>query len=293
MKSKVYYLLVSFILIITISVFYSCKKDEEEVETSISIDTEETELLDIGDEVTAIITIISEEVKTFSYSKVVDNVSTDNVDAVSGLVQEGNTYTYNFSYTLEDGDDLGTLGFEFEIVDKNGASKTVYLLVKTNLSMRSTFIKYDWTITAEEYLGASALSAADSMKIFRFSEDGTYEVDLSADYAASTHHFCYWAFKETADNGDTLAVLRLVRRLLFGDTGVDEYYQFRITEVSESEMTMYWDIDAWGMYNIKRTFTSKAKGDFQPYGTKDMQTEVEAISTLDCSNIDGGLLTID
>lgn len=278
---------------LTAPVLHSCSDDDDDPETTISIDITETESLDIGDEVTATITIISAEVKSFTYTKIVDNESENSVDVTNDLLKDGNTYTYNFSYTLEAGDDLQTLGFEFEVIDKNDLSKTVALIVNTNLSTRSAFIKYDWHITAEQWLGTSVLTLADSVKTFRFYEDGTYDVDLTADFAASTHHFCYWVYKETPSNGDTLAVVRLIRKQLSGDIGIDEYYDFKITSADESKLIMYWDLAVFGLLDIERSFESKPKGAFQPYGTAAMEDEVNDISVLDCSTIDESLLTIE
>ena len=294
MKKHYYLLALILTVVLNATVFHSCKKDDDDPETTIAIDKTQTALLDIGDDVTAAITIVCAEVKTFTYSKVVDNDNSDPVDVTTNLTKDGDTYTYSFSYTLVENDDLHTLGFEFEVIDKNDLSKTVSLLVQTNLSTRSTFVKYDWTITAEDHaVWGDLLSDADAAKIFRFYEDGTYEVDLSADYAAATHHFCYWVYKETPGNGDTLAIVRLIRKQLSGDTGVDEYYDFRVTSADETEVTMYWDLAVWGLFDIERTFTSKPKGAFQPYGTAAIAADVAAISVLDCSTVDSGLLTID
>jgi len=280
-------------LVLSVSVFNACKDNDNEPVTTISLDKDQTESLNIGDIVTATVTIVSAEVKTFTYTKVVDNENGIPVDVTANLTKDGNTYTYNFTYTLVENDDLHTLGFEFNVVDKNGLSKTASLLVQTNLSTRSAFVKYDWHITAEQWLGSSVLTEADSLKVFRFYEDGTYEVDLSAQYAAPTHHFCYWVYKETPNNGDTLAIVRMIRKQASGDAGIDEYYDFRIVAASESEMTMYWDLAVFGLLDIQRTFTSQPKGAFQPYGTAEMQTQVEAITALHCDSVDPDLFVIE
>jgi len=268
----------------------SCDKEEDPVDTAIALDKTETGPHDIGETVTATVTITAEGVTAFAYYKVVDQVKSDPVDALSALTQSGTTYTYEFSYTLEQGDDVGTLGFEFEVTDDQDMEKTAAILVTTNLSVQGMFVKYDWKITAEEWLGESVLADHDAAKTFRFSNDGTYEVDLSPDYAAYNHHFCFWVYKETPDNGDTLAELRLLRRLKSGDTGADEYYDFRITSANESEMTMYWDLAFWGLLDIKRTFKSQSKGAFQPYGTQAYADSVAMFTELDCSNFDDSLL---
>ena len=294
MKKQVYYFMALMLtVVLSASIFHACKDDVDEPDTTILLDKTQTELLNIGDEVTATVTIVSAEVKTFTYTKVVDNESGIPVDVTANLTQEGNTYTYNFIYTLVEYDDLHTLGFEFNVIDKNDVSKTASLLVQTNLSTRSAFVKYDWHITAEQWLGMSVLTAADSAKVFRFYEDGTYEVDLSAEYADSTHHFCYWVYKETPNNGDTLAIVRMIRKQASGDTALDEYYDFRIVAASESEMTMYWDLAVFGLLDIQRTFTSQPKGAFQPYGTVEMQNAVEAITALDCDSVDPDLFIIE
>ena len=86
----------------------------------------------------------------------------------------------------------------------------------------------------------------------------------------------------------------MVRRLLSGDQGLDEYYDFRITSANESEMTIYWDLAFWGLLDIKRTFNSQAKGAFQPYGTEAYaDTVMNQLPVLDCSHIDDGLLEIE
>jgi len=272
----------------------SCKKEEEPVPTTITLDKTQTGPHDIGETVTATVTIEAEGVTKCVYYKVVDTEKGDPVDITSNLVQSDKTYTYDFSYVLELGDDVGTLGFEFEVTDDEAQVKTAALLVTTNLSVQGMFVKYDWKITAEEWLGSDVLAAHDAAKVFRFHADGTYEVDLSPEHAGKNHHFCFWVYKETPDNGDTLAVLRLVRRLLSGDQGLDEYYDFRITEATEAEMTMYWDLAVWGLLDIQRTFKSQAKGAFQPYGTEAYaDTVLNQLDVLDCSHIDENLLTID
>lgn len=268
----------------------SCDKEEDPVDTAIALDKTETGPHDIGETITATVTITAEGVSTFVYYKVVDQVKSDPMDAMADLTQSGDTYTYEFSYMLEQGDDVGTLGFEFEVTDDKDMMKTSAILVTTNLSVQGMFVKYDWKISAEEWLGESVLADHDAAKIFRFSNDGTYEVDLSPDYAAYNHHFCFWVYKETPNNGDTLAELRLLRRLKSGDTGLDEYYDFRVTSANESEMTMYWDLAFWGLLDIKRTFKSQSKGAFQPYGTQIYADSVAMFPALDCSNFDDSLL---
>ncbi|MCK5136736.1 MAG: hypothetical protein KAR19_13180 [Bacteroidales bacterium] len=285
--------LLIFIAIIAVGltlVTNSCDKEKERVTTTIALDKTETGPHDIGETVTATVTIVAEDVASLVYYKVVDQVKSDPVDVTSGLTQSGTTYTYDFSYELKLGDDLGTLGFEFEVTDDLDVMKFAAILVTTNLSVQGMFVKFDWKITEEEWLGESVLASHDAAKIFRFSDDGTYEVDLSPEYAAYAHHFCYWVYKETPDNGDTLAELRMIRRLLSGETGLDENYDFRITSANESEMTMYWDLAFWGLLDIKRTFKSQAKGAFQPYGTQAYADSVALLTVLDCSNIDDGLL---
>jgi hypothetical protein len=291
-------LFLSFALILTlvlsVSLFHSCNDDDDSsIITTVSIDKTSTENLNIGDDVTATITIVSEGVNSVTYTKVVDNESGDPVDVTSELVESGDTSRYHFSYTLQEGDDLHTLGFEFEVIDNRQVSYTVALVVNTNLSVKSSFVKYDWHINSELWLGMDVLTEADSVKTFRFYEDGTYEVDLTPEYADSTHHFCYWVYKETPDNGDTLAIVRLIRKMYSDGAGVDEYYDFRIVSADESEMIMYWDIAVFGLFDIQRTFVSKPKGDFQPYGTAEMEEAVNNIAVLDCSTIDESLLTIE
>ncbi len=288
-------MVLAIIALIIPLIMFSCKKDEERVTTSIALDKTDTGPHDIGETVTASVTIVAEQVAKCMYYKVVDLVRSDSMDITSALTQTGTTFTYDFSYVLATGDDVGTLGFEFVITDDLGVMQTASILVTTNLSVPGMFIKSDWTITAEDHpVWGDLLAAHDAAKIFRFSADGMYQVDLSPAHAGKNHHFCYWVYKETPSNGDTLAVLRLVRRLLSGDTGLDENYDFRITAASESEMTMFWDIAVWGILDIERTFTSQTKGAFQPYGTVEMaDTVLNQMPHLDCSNIDNALLTID
>ena len=294
MKKAAFYLLTLAMIAIMLPLgIQSCNKEEERIATTISLDKTQTGPHDIGETVTATVTIEAEKVITFTYSKVVDQVASDPVDVTSSLVQSGKTHTYDFSYTLQTGDDLGTLGFEFEVTDDQSVSKSTALLITTNLSVQGMFVKYDWKIAAEEWLGDDVLAPHDAAKIFRFSDDGTYEVDLSPEHASYNHHFCYWVYKETPSNGDTLAELRLIRRLLSGESAVDENYDFRITSANESEMIMYWDLAFWGLLDIQRTFKSQSKGAFQPYGTQAYADSVAMFSHLDCENIDDSLLEIE
>ena len=269
----------------------SCKEDERAT-TSIALDKTESGPHDIGETVTATVTIVAEDVKSFVYYKVVDMVESDPVDVTSSLTQSGTTWTYNFSYTLETGDDVGTLGFKFEATDDLDVVKSASLLITTNLSLEGMFIKNDWYIESIDYQGMDFLSAQDAAKTWRFHADGTYDVDQSADtaYAKPNHHFCYWVVKETPANGDTLAVLRLIRRVKSGDTAMDEYYDYRITAYNESEMTMYWDIAVWLIFDMEQVFKSKPKGAFTPYGTAENAAAVAAFEPFDCSNIDDSLL---
>ena len=274
--------------------FVSCDKDDDEIKTSITSDKITTEPMEVGETVTATVTIVSAGVNTFNYYKVVDEVKGSAVDATSELVKAGNTYTYSFTYIIEENDDLHTLGFEFEVIDNANVVESTGLVVIINLSARSLFIKYDWTITGEDHVvWGDLLQPWDAAKTFRFYEDGTYQVDLTAEYPDSLHHFCNWVYKETPSNGDTLAIVRLIRKQLSGDVGLDEYYDFRITAADEAEMTMYWDLAVWAIFDIERTFTSKSKGEFHPYGDAGLQAYIESIAVLDCSTIDPALLVIN
>jgi hypothetical protein len=295
MKKANYLIMILAVAFMAVPViFISCDKDDEVPATTINIDKTTTSTLDIGDTVKAVITIVTGEVKTFQYYKVVDEVKSDAVNAATALVQSGNTYTYTFSYVLQENDDLHTLGFEFELTDNADLMVSVALLVQTNLSTRSAFIKYDWKISEEMWLGESILAAHDAAKTFRFNEDGTYDVDLGVEHADALHHFCFWVFEEyPVAHQDTIAKLRLIRRLVSGETGADEYYDFRITSASESQMIMYWDIAFWGLLDIERTFTSQPKGAFQPYGTTEIAAEVAAATSLDCSNVDDNIMTLN
>ena len=287
-------LFISIVAILAIGLTYafvSCSEDKIATEMTISLST--TPQLNIGDDATATITIVSEGVKSLKYYKVVDTQKGAATDVTAQLTTSGNTFTYDFTYKLQEFDDLHTLGFEFELTDTKDLVNTVGLVVNINISVKSMFAKFDWKVTASEWLGESVLTPADGAIVYRFNQDGTYEEDLGAANAGDNHHFCYWVYKETPNNGDTIAVVRLIRRLKQGDTAIDEYYDYRITAANESEMTMYWDIAFWGLIDIKNTFKSQAKGAFQPYGTAEMATTVNANATLNCSNIDDNLLTID
>jgi hypothetical protein len=213
-------------------------------------------------------------------------------DVTSQITSSGNTYTYNFVYEVAQFDDLHTLGFEFELTDSKNVVKTVGLAVNINISIASMLVKYDWKVTAStDPVWGDVLSAADAAIIYRFHEDGTYEEDLSPAYAEDSHHFCYCVYKETPGNADTLAIVRLIRRLKSGDTAVDEYYDYKILSASETQMMMFWEIKVWGL-KITNTFKSQAKGAFVPYGTPEVAALVSGNAALSCTNIDNSLLTI-
>jgi len=293
---KIHYLLIVPVVLAVglILAITSCDEEEERVTTTITLDKTQTGPHDIGETIAVTVTIEAEDVKSLVYKKVVDQVKGDAVDVTSSLSQSGKTFTYDFSYELIVGDDLATLGFEFEVTDDLDEMKTAAILVTTNLSIQGMFLKYDWKITGEDHdVWGNVLTDADAAKIFRFyEEDGTYtyEVDLSADHASHYHHFCYWVYKDTPSNGDTMAMVRLIRRQTSGETGLDEWYDFKITAANESEMTMYWDLAVFGLLNIKRTFNSQDKGPFQPYGSQAHADSVEMFDFLDCSNVDPNLL---
>ncbi len=294
MKKKNYLLkafaMIAMLLLIT---YVACNKDEDVPDTTVTLDITETDPMNIGETLTVEVTIVAGDVVSLKYYKVVDNVKGDAVDVTANVVSSGNDHTYTFTYVLLDGDDLKTLGFEFEVTDGKDVITTASVLVNTVLSIKSSFVKYDWTIAAETWLGGDVLAAHDAAKTFRFNADGTYDVDLgtdSANLALAAHHYCYWVYKDTPANGDTIAELRLVRRLVSGETGADENYDFRITAANESEMTMYWDIAFWGLLDIERTFKSQPKGAFVPYGTAEKEAEITGNSSLDCSNVDDSLL---
>ncbi|NLE35309.1 MAG: hypothetical protein GX622_09410 [Bacteroidales bacterium] len=290
MKKRILLLSAIAVTVIGFTVFLvSCKKD---IVTEMTIDRTATSQLDIGDEAIAVITIKTDGVKSFKYYKLIDNVRDAGTEAKAMLVRSEDTYTYNFSYEVQEFDDLHTLGFEFELTDDEDLVKTVGLVVNINISLKSMFVKYDWKVTASTWLGTDVLTAADAAIVYRFNEDGTYQEDLGADYADDFHHFCYWVFKDTPTKGDTVAIVRLVRRLKQGDTAVDEYYDYNITTHSETEMKMYWDLAVWGLMDIENTFKSQPKGAFVPYGTAEMEGIVNANASLSCSNIDQSLLII-
>jgi hypothetical protein len=188
---------------------------------------------------------------------------------------------------------MGTLGFEFKMLDGNNEAHRVGLNIKSKASVQSLLAFYDWKLTYSNYMGLyDLLTDASKAAVHRFNQDGSYEVDLGADYASDASHYCYWVYKETPNNGDTIAEFRLLSRLDAGVAVIDNYSDYRITAASGVSLTMYWDIPSYGLKNIKNEMTSKAKGAFQPYGTAAMEASVNAKAALDCSNINDALLTI-
>jgi Na+-transporting methylmalonyl-CoA/oxaloacetate decarboxylase gamma subunit len=288
-KALLFLSLIAVVAIMSIFVLNSCKED---IVTEMTINQIATPQLDVGDDATATITIVAEGVKSLKYFKVVDTQKGAATDVTSQITSSGNTYTYNFVYEVAQFDDLHTLGFEFELTDSKNVVKTVGLAVNINISIASMLVKYDWKVTAStDPVWGDVLSAADAAIIYRFHEDGTYEEDLSPAYAEDSHHFCYCVYKETPGNADTLAIVRLIRRLKSGDTAVDEYYDYKILSASETQMMMFWEIKVWGL-KITNTFKSQAKGAFVPYGTPEVAALVSGNAALSCTNIDNSLLTI-
>jgi len=289
-KALLFLSLIAIVAVVSTFVFNSCKKD---IVTEMTINPSSTAQLDVGQDATATVTIVAEGVKSLKYYKVVDTQKGAATDVTSHITTSGNTHTYNFTYTVAEFDDLHTLGFEFELTDSKNAVKTIGLVVNTKISIQSMFVKYDWKVTASiDPAWGDVLSAADAAIIYRFNEDGTYEEDLSPAFAEDSHHFCYWVYKETPNNADTIAIVRLIRRLKSGDTAVDEYYDYKITAASETQMSMFWEIKVWGL-RITNTFKSQAKGAFVPYGTTAIETTVNANAALSCTHIDNSLLTIN
>ena len=288
-KALLFLSLIAVVAIMSIFVLNSCKED---IVTEMTINQIATPQLDVGDDATATITIVAEGVKSLKYFKVVDTQKGAATDVTSQITSSGNTYTYNFVYEVAQFDDLHTLGFEFELTDSKNVVKTVGLAVNINISIPSMLVKYDWKVTAStDPVWGDVLSAADAAIIYRFHEDGTYEEDLSPAYAEDSHHFCYCVYKETPGNADTLAIVRLIRRLKSGDTAVDEYYDYKILSASETQMMMFWEIKVWGL-KITNTFKSQAKGAFVPYGTPEVAALVSGNAALSCTNIDNSLRTI-
>ena len=292
-KTNYLFKAMAMIALILLLPYSACDKDEDIPDATISLDITETDPMNVGETLTVEVTMVAGDVASLMYYKIVDNVKGDAVDVTTSVVSTGDDHTYTFTYVLMDGDDLRTLGFEFELTDGQDVMITASVLVNTVLSIKSSFVKYDWKITAEDggAFWGDLLAVHDAAKTFRFNEDGTYEVDLSAEHAGKNHHFCFWVYKETPANGDTIAELRLIRRLLAGETAMDENYDFRITDASESEMIMYWDIAVWGIMDIERTFKSQPKGAFQPYGTQAYADSVAMMTYMDCDNVDQTLVT--
>jgi hypothetical protein len=281
---------IAIIAVMAIGVITSCK---EETETDMIINPAITSELMIGDEATATITIIADDVKLFEYYKVVNGVRGDTIDVLSELTKSATSYTYDFSYELEGFDDMGTLGFEFKMLDGKNEAHRVGLNIKTKASVQSLLAFYDWKLTYSNYMGLyDLLTDASKAAVHRFNQDGSYEVDLGAAYASDATHYCYWVYKETPNNGDTIAEFRLLSRLNVGVAVIDNYTDYRITSASGASMTMYWDIPAYGLKNIKNEIKSQAKGAFQPYGSAAMEESVNSKAAMDCSNIDEALLTI-
>lgn len=288
-KALLFLSLIAVVAVLSTFVFNSCKED---IVTEMTINQIATPQLDVGDDATATITIVAEGVKSLKYYKVVDTQKGTATDVTSQITSSGNTYTYSFVYEVAQFDDLHTLGFEFELTDSKNVVNTVGLVVNINISIPSMLVKYDWKVTAStDPVWGDVLSAADAAIIYRFHEDGTYEEDLTPAYAEDSHHFCYCVYKETPNNADTIAIVRLIRRLKSGDTAVDEYYDYKILSASETQMMMFWEIKVWGL-KITNTFKSQAKGAFVPYGTSAVAALVNGNAALSCSLINNSLLTI-
>lgn len=288
---KVIFSLLSIALLAagTISVIVSCTK---ETATEMTINPALTDVLKVGDEATATVTIIADGVKSFEYYKVINGVRGDAVDVLSELEKSGKTYTYQFSYVILPFEDMGTLGFEFKMEDNKGEIHRVGVNVKMQVSVKSLIAYYDWKFTESSYMGFNILSDADKAAIHRFNQDGSYQVDLGAAYASDARHYCYWVYKETPSYGDTIAKFRLISRLNAGAIVLDYYTDYRVTAASATGITMYWDVPSYGLKNVKSVLSSQAKGAFQPYGSAAMETSVNSKADMDCSKISNALLTI-
>lgn len=291
-KTKKNLLLLAGMVLSTSLIFLACSSDDDKMETTITMSQTTTPKLNVGETATATVTIQSDGIISFQYYKIVDEEIAEAFEATDNLEKDGKTFTFDFSYTVQEFDDLGTLGFQFEVTDKYDEVKTTGIVIDTYLSMQSAFVKHDWKVTESEWEGMDVLAPHDAASIFRFHEDGTYDVDLSAEHAVATHHFCYWVLQETPNNADTLAVLRLIRKFKAEQTGMDEYYDYRIVCSGESEMIMYWDVAAFGLFNIKNIFTSQPKGAFQPYGTSETEAIVTEDPLLQCNTVDQDLFNI-
>jgi hypothetical protein len=282
----------------------SCDDDDDSIDASvINIDGVKTEKYNIGDTIVANIKINSEAgIESLKVEKIVDEEVETTIDLASLVTKNNNEYTYKFTHVLSLGEDLKTLAFRYTLVDNQAKKLTKSFVIGINMSVPGYLVKYDWKGIKDEGLNENNeltqwLAPHDADDIFRFNLDGTYTKDLGETlddfWKGKGQHFCNWVYKQTPNNGDTLGILRLVRRAADFATGKTEHYDYKILSINENEFKAVYNWWFFLDYTSTKTFQKVVPENFVDYGQDSLKTAVMNTEILDCAKIDESVLTIE
>lgn len=200
-------------------------------------------------------------------------------DDVQGNPEETTTLTnstYTFTYTVTQDDVEPILKFQFIATDGGGqTSAPVEAVVDVELTKAQILVKYDWlhTSAVREATNDEEIAAHDADNVFRYHEDGTYQLSYGAiagDFDG-LDQYCYWEVNEETG--------RLIRTRTSFNWGtwifdVDARDTLDITDLSSTEMVadvILRGLDAFDptydpIENYIYKFSAQAKGDnFDPY----------------------------
>ena len=177
------------------AIFPSCKEDP----AAPSVLLDNTALsAKAGEEISIVATVTAPGgLSSLSIQKFWDDTEVGDPTEVSSLT--GGEYTFMYTVTQDDVEPI--LKFRFTATDGNGKTSTpVEAVVDVELTKAQLLVKYDWLhySSVRKATGSEDISDADGDDVYRFSEDGTYQVSYGSAYSGfeGLDQFCYWQVNE-------------------------------------------------------------------------------------------------
>jgi len=259
-------------LIVTGSfVFTSCSDDASPVAPTISLDQETIQGM-AGETISVVVTYSTPE----GFGKLVIEKKIDSNVSDTQTISENGSGSYQFDYEILVEDSDGILSFTFTIHDETDMTASRDLVVDVEITNEQKLNRYNWLLSDEirKKTGESDITDAYTDDVYRFNEDGTYDVDLGEkvdDFGDHWFNRCYWNLSDDD-------VLILTRTGVFGEDVRDTLYVNTLTIDELRADVTYYGLDAFNTgeeavpyepeEEYEKVFVSVPKGaGFNPYGT--------------------------
>ena len=160
-------------------------------QTSIDVKAEET--------ISVTVTYTAEaSVSSVTATKFWDGTAEGSPSTLASSSTQG-SITFEYQVSQDDADHI--VKFNFTILDDDGRTSQVELVINVELTKRQLLLKYNWALNEEVrgLTGENDIDDAYTDDIYRFNEDGTFDKSIGAkvdDFSDIWYNYCKWDLNE-------------------------------------------------------------------------------------------------